>query len=230
MIFYTCVSKYYRDLVPIYKFCVNRAYPNAKVIVDKEPHHPACKRFINEIEGDYVHVTDADIFILPHNESHEQYYKRFAFNGACYLRGATKSGDKEWRGDNARIAGGHVGFTPEYYTRTRKVRSKYSSGMMDGYREFDEVMLARILRESGYKIPKDPYTFYNGEKWNIEYRDLHLNDFASMKFLKWRPDREKVKEMIFDPHFRKLVKNIDSYWRTLFHKVEEYITGPELSC
>lgn len=222
MIFYTCVSQHYRELIPLYKFCVKRAYPEAEVIVHKEAYYPSCKRFLKHIEGDYVHVTDADIFILPHDKTHQEYYSQFEVDGACYLRGATEGGGKVWEDDMARIAGGHVGFFPEYYSRTDSLRAEYLQGAIEDYREFDEVMLARILKKAGYVIPSKPYTFPNGKPWNWEYRDLHLHDFASMKFLKWKPDREKVKDLIIDDEFRTLAADLSPYWRNLIHRIQEY--------
>lgn len=222
MIFYTCVSKHYRELIPLYKFCVKRVYPEAEVIIDKEAYHPSCKRFLKEVKGEYVHITDADILILPHDKTHQEYYSQFETHGACYLRGATDAGGKEWHGDMARIAGGHIGVFPEYYTRTADARAEYMGGAIEDYREFDEVMLARILKKSGYVIPEKPYTFPNGRSWDWEYRDLHLHDFASMKFMKWKPDREKVKGLIVDDDFRALTADLSPYWRNLIHTAQEY--------
>lgn len=222
MVFYTCVSNQYRELIPLYKFCVKRVYPDADVIVDKEPKYPACKRFLKEVKGDYIHVTDADIFILPHDKTHQEYYTQFEIHGACYLRGATDAAGKEWHGDMARIAGGHVGFTPEYYRRTETARAKYLLSGIEDYREFDEVMLCRILRDSEYPIPEHAYTFDNGTKWDWEYRDLHLNDFATMKYLKWKPDREKIKELFSDPDFRSMCNDLSPVWSNLIDTVQEY--------
>jgi len=222
MVFYTCVSKHYRELIPLYKFCVQRVYPEAEVIINKEPFYPACQRFLKHIKGEYVHVTDADILILPHEKTHKEYYSQFEVHGCCYLRGATEAGGETWTGDRARIAGGHVGFMPEYYDRTEIIRNEYRSGAIEDYREFDEVMLARILRESGYPIPDRAYTFPNGAKWDWEYRDLHIHDFATMKFLKWKPDRDKIKALFSDLKFRSLTVDLSPYWRDLIHKIQTY--------
>jgi hypothetical protein len=222
MVFYTCVSGNYRELAVLYEFCVKRVYPDAKVIISKEPSNPSCKRFLNRVDGDYIHVTDIDILILPHEKTHQEYYSQFRSKGACYLRGATEAAGKEWSGDQARIAGGHVGFFPEYYERTEIARSEYLKGKIEDYREFDEVMLARILRRSGYQIPEIAYTFPNGTKWDWDYRDLHLHDFATQKFLKWKPNREKVADLITDHDFREIVSGLSPYWRNLIHRVQEY--------
>lgn len=223
MTFFTCVSKEYVELTKLYIYCVKRAYPDEEVIVSKEPRNTSCQRFLKEVEGEYVHITDADIFILPHEKTHQEYYSQFAFQGASYLRGATEGGGKSWKGDYARIAGGHLGFTPEFYEATREVRADFSKGPFEAYREFDEVMLCRILRASGYPIPEKPYRFFNGAQWDWEYRDLHLNDFLAFKYLKWQPHRGKVKELITEPEFISLSKELSSYWRMLIHKIGEYV-------
>jgi hypothetical protein len=222
MIFYTCVDKKYKELIPLYKFCVNRAYPDAEVIVDQVTNYPSCYRFLNEIKGDYVHVTDADILILPHEKSHQEYYSRFEINGASYVRGATIACGKKWEGEVARICGGHIGLFPEFYRRTNKYRAE-EINCLDSNREFDEIMLCRILRNAGYPIPKEPYTFFDGTPWDWEYRDLHLNDFASLKFKKWSPNREKVADLITDPEFRSISSNLSSYWRTMLRIAHDYV-------
>jgi hypothetical protein len=221
--FYTCVSGEYVCLSRLYRFCIERVYENVEVIIDKEPRYPGCKRFLKEIEGEYIHITDADIFILPHEKTHQEYYSGHQVNGASYLRGATESGKKTWDGDLARIAGGHIGVTPEFYLKTAAARAEYREGRFESYREFDEVMLARILRASGYPIPEVPYTFPDKTNWDWEYRDLHLNDFASMKFMKWQPNREKVKDLISSRDFILLSKELSSYWRTLIHNIHNYV-------
>lgn len=225
MKFFTCVSKHYRDLIPLYTFCVNRVYPKADVVIFKEPNYPSIQRFMKEVDGDYIHITDADILILPHDKTHQEYYTQYMVNGASYLRGATVSGNKTWTGDKSRICGGHISVTPEYYLRTREIRSKYLSRGFESYREFDEVLLSKILEESGYPIPDEPYTFPDGTPWDWEYRDLHLQDFASNKYLKWLPDKGKIRDLVSDPEFRAITADIDSYWRTLIHNVQEYCLG-----
>jgi len=222
MKFYTCVSGHYKDLIPLYTFCIKRVYPNAEVLIDKEPKDPSKKRFLKDVKGGYVHITDADILILPHEKTHEQYYSKFMVNGASYLRGATESGKESWYGDRERICGGHMGVTEEYYRRTKDSRAKYLTSGIGSYREADEVLLATILKENGYPIPEKPYTFPDGTEWNWEYRDLHLNDFASNKFLKWKPDIVKCRELVSDPEFWAMTVDLDSVWRNLIHNVQEY--------
>ncbi len=222
MVFFTCVSREYKSLSLLYEYCIKRVYPKATVIVENIRFNPACHRFLMCPGKDYVHITDADILILPHKLTHEEYYSQFCVDGACYLRGATEASGKEWKEDNERICGGHVGFYPEWYDRTAKYRLDYLTGAIEDYREFDEVMLARIMKKAGYPIPEKAYTFPDGSRWDWEYRDLHLGDFQSTKFMKWKPDKEKLRELFAEPEFKRLAEDVDSFFRTMIKVATEY--------
>ena len=222
MIFFTCVNKEYKSLVPLYEYCIKRVYPKAVVVAENIRYNPACHRFLMCPGNDYVHITDVDILILPHEKTHEEYYGQFAFNGASYVRGATEASGRPWIGNDSRIAGGHVGLWPEWYKNTAEQREKFLCGNIESYREFDEVMLARIMRNTGYPIPTEPYTFFDGTKWDPEYRDLHLGDFQSNKFMKWKPDKKKMRELFEEPEFIRLSVNIDSFFRTMIKIATEY--------
>lgn len=222
MLFFTCASGVYKELIPIYKYCVNRAYPEASVKI-LETDGPARDRFLINPIDDYVHVTDIDILILPKDISHEEYYGSRMVNGASYLRGAIQANGKTWENAQSRICGGHISFTPEFYDKTKEIREFYSkeSNCMD-YREFDEVMLYRILDYHKYPIPKNAYTFPNGESWDKEYRDLHINDFWGVKYLKWAPDKQKVGDLMLDTEFIKLCKNLSPRWLNLINNIIRY--------
>jgi len=223
--FFTCVEGLHKQLAPLYKYCVKRIYPDEHVEV-MEIKNAACQRFLMSRNEPFVHITDADILLLPHEQTHTEYYSKYMVKGASYLRGCTVGGGKKWEGKDARICGGHVLFTPEFYKSTVEGRFKYG-GNIDGFREFDEIMLARILSESGYPIPKDPYTFHDGTPWDKEYRDLHLQDFISLKYLKWLPSKTAIRELLEEDMFRDLIKDLDSYWRTCFNIVKEYVYSLE---
>jgi hypothetical protein len=195
-------------------------YPYEKVVI-VTTKNPSSQRFLIEQCAEYVHVTDADILILPHKLTHYEYYSQYKVRGASYLRGCTEGGGVTWTGDSARICGGHVQFYPEYYEDTKKKR-EYFMKNLGSYREFDEVMLSQILKDSDYPIPEKPYTFNDGTEWNKEYRDLHLQDFASFKFEKWKPDKAAIRDLFEDAHFNYLVSQLDSFWRMIFKKVNLY--------
>ena len=189
MLFFTCVNKEYKQLSSIYKYCVKRVYPDANVCVTQINNNASCSRFLVNPKSRYVHITDADILILPHEKTHEEYYSQFAVNGACYVRGCTEGGGKKWLDDSARIADGHVGFYEEFYTRTKWLR-KYYERHIENYREFDEVMLARILKLADYPIPEEPYTFH---------------DILRMMHIRVKSDLKKLKRMSMILFYQKIL-------------------------
>lgn len=222
MLFFTCASGVYKELIPIYEYCVHRAYPDAKVKI-LETDGSARDRFLIDPIDEYVHVTDIDILILPKDIPHEEYYGKQMVNGASYLRGATVANGQTWDGARSRICGGHIGFTPEYYEKTREIREFYSKPEnCQDYREFDEVMLYRILDYCKYPIPKDPYTFPSGDSWDKQYRDLHINDFWGVKYLKWAPDKKKVGDLMLEPEFKRLCADLSPRWLNLINLIVKY--------
>jgi len=224
MLFFTCASGVYKELIPLYEFCVKRAYPDASVKV-LETNGPSRDRFLINPLHDYVHITDIDILILPHEVSHQEYYGQKMFKGAAYLRGATIANGQEWFNRQSRICGGHISFTQEFYEKTQEAREFYSHPEnCDNYREFDEVMLQRILSSNGYPIPKEAYTFISGEPWDKEFRDIHINDFWGVKWKKWAPERSKVKDLITTDGFADCCKGLSPRWSSLINKIVQYAT------
>lgn len=222
MLFFACVNGKYKELAPIYEYCVKRVYPNEDVEVREVPN-AQLQRFLLNPGDEYIHITDIDILVLPHEKTHFEYYSQYETQGACYLRGAVVGSGRKWEGEDARICGGHVGFFPEYYEKTEKIRTSLI-GSSQGGREFDEVILCRMMRDSGYKIPEKPYTFPNGEPWDKEYRDLHLGDFLSHKWKKWSPDKEKIRQLFGEAEFQRLREELGQYWKFVFSLVDEYLT------
>ena len=83
-----------------------------------------------------------------------------------------------WVGAFERVAGGFFCTTPAWYVQTAKQREYQSHDLKDGrlgkWRESDEVMLSRIIKGSGMKVP--------GKGFPLELRGVHLGDFKpSMK-------------------------------------------------
>ncbi len=222
--FFTCVSGRYSELVPIYKYCIKRVYPNEEVMVF-EVGNPACWRFLIELEAVYVHVTDIDILILPHERTHEDYYREHECMGASYVGGVRKNKNGFWGGHKTRICGGHVGLTPEYYRKTWSEREFYKRDLTIPYREFDEVMLYGILQKSGYPIP-DTYCFPDGTQWDKEYRDVHIGDFRGGRFKKWRPNKDAMKELFSEPEFKQLKAKLSTDWQVIFEKMRRYSISP----
>jgi hypothetical protein len=221
--FFACASGDYVELKPLYKFCVNRVYPEQEVVV-LNIDNPSVKRFLihpTYIPVDYVHVTDIDILILPQEKTHQEYYTSHAHMGACYLGGVKKSKTGIWDGTKRRVAGGEVGFLPEYYQRTSVLRHRFLSEPISPIRENDEIVLCRILKHAGYPIP-DVYKFPDGEPWDINYRDLHLGDFRGKQYMKWNPDKNKIRDLVSEPEFISIYKTLSTKWQELIERVVLY--------
>jgi hypothetical protein len=94
------------------------------------------------------------------------------------------SGPDGWRGDFERVAGGFVMVTPEWYERTRAARQKYmaqiEAGVFgDGWRELDEVLLARIIKDSGLEMPQS-------KVFPSNLRGVHLGDMKASMTHRWQ--------------------------------------------
>ena len=174
-----------------------------------------------------VIITDADLLIFNTDPSLLEWHKnRMRRLGACFAghRGPLKRkyrpeiSPEGWRGDFARVAGGFFMATPRFFKITHKVREKYlkdirSQKYNDDYREADEVMLGRILKESGLQVPK----LYKKENFDIDLRGVHLGDFKGTMKKRYASQRKMRKvltqrncknylNLLEDPVFQGLVK------------------------
>jgi len=174
------------------------------------PNNPAITnslRFLvdeKEFKGyDYIMIRDIDFLVFPHKVSHAEYFIRrmkkmrlpyYGVRGPYSHPRRRKINRVGWRRDFTRIAGGTVVIkNPDWFDKTSKMRKKYrhylKSNMSDGldshkpatYREYDEVMLYRIINESGLKTPRRKNKDVLGKRSPKRYRDMHLGDFGKRK-------------------------------------------------
>jgi len=148
---------------------------------------------------DYVFVRDVDFVVFRHKPTHLEYYagrmgKKYCMYG---VRGPynyprrTHINRSGWKGEYTRIAGGGVMLkNPEWFDRTEKMVKHYRQCLkysradgIDGhiagsYREYDEVMLYRICKKSGIKVPVRKAHGVDGKAVDVTYRDIHLGDFC----------------------------------------------------
>ena len=87
-----------------------------------------------------------------------------------------------WTGDFERVAGGFVCVTPEWYRATKLARHEQGlllmSGNIGGYRESDEVTLARIIKQAGLEMPES-------KAFPTNLRGLHIGDFKESMTHRW---------------------------------------------
>jgi hypothetical protein len=141
-----------------------------------------CLRFIHEDpiinSYDYSLITDIDMLIMQdpwqwHFNNATPAHPFSGYHGAI-TKPVRKEICKVWTGQFERVAGGFFCVTPDWFDSTRASRTKFGLALMDGrcgtYRENDEVMLAQIIKESGFPVPPTKH-------YPRELRGLHLGDF-----------------------------------------------------
>lgn len=109
-----------------------------------------------------------------------------------------------WKGQRERVAGGSLMTTPEWLEKTRNARPRFIGLLEDGrigtYREEDEVVLCKIMKESGLPVPKD-------KLFPTEHKGLHLGDF---KFDHRWQDTEKMMRRLTPMNCARYVEMRDS--------------------
>ena len=125
-------------------------------------------------------ITDIDLMFFNHEPTHYQYHDIMAgsLGGDYYAHHAPWKKPERfpggWKGEKERIAGGLVYVKPEWWEKTESIRKKYMGKLLIGeigtYREEDEVVLCKILKEAGYRITSSKHL-------PTQYRGIHLGDF-----------------------------------------------------
>lgn len=153
-----------------------------------------------EFEGyDYVFVRDIDFLIFPRKLSHMRFFSKrmeslpyFGVRGPYSHPRRREVNKIGWKGMFTRVAGGTFVFkNPEWFDKTDVLRKryrhklrkqiKYEGNSPASYREYDEVMLFRILKGSGIATPRRKGKDVYGRGMPKVYRDLHLGDFSKNK-------------------------------------------------
>lgn len=115
-----------------------------------------------------------------------------------------------WTGDFERVAGGFFLATPQWYTLTAKARIDMIGDLnkMQPFRELDEVVLARIIKLSGMKVPQDKH-------FPAELRGVHLGDFKESMTHRWTSMAKMITKLTDDNcrHFVAIER--DPCWQEL---------------
>ena len=156
----------------------------------------------DEFKGyDYVIVKDIDFLIFRGQVSHVDYFAKrmgrlpyFGIRGPYNRPRRYEVNGRGWKGSFTRVAGGTFVFkNPEWFNITSGMLSKYRRIVKQeliedndkkpavSYREYDEVMLYRIIKGSGLRTPKRKGKDAYGRGMAKRYRDLHLGDFSKDK-------------------------------------------------
>jgi hypothetical protein len=169
------------DLYIIKEGCFGN-YPDLKSTTN-------CLRFIVNTGElfQYTIITDIDMLLFqdPWNWNVNQITPENPFAGhhGPYHKPRRPEVCPSWTGDFERVAGGMFCVTTEWYRRSETAQDKYDALLQSGewgwFRESDEVMLARIIKESGMQVPQSKVL-------PTELRGVHLGDFKESMNHRWK--------------------------------------------
>lgn len=179
---------------------------------------------------DYLYITDIDFIFFPHDPTVGRYFQKriqegkqpyASFRGPLSRPRRPEINHNGWRGNFQRIADGTLMLKiPKWFDRIYVQRKKYKNLAKKSkhdnydhykpcsYREYNEVMLYRMVKNSGMKTPDKKNKFITGKPYNKLYRDIHLGDF---KF-----ERRKIRKYIHYKNvkaFKRLQK--DPIWKKI---------------
>lgn len=193
--------------------------------------HANSLRFLlskDEFEG-YNNVYFTDIDMLFFGMDIEKYYSKvmgISKQPIACVGGAHKKpinneiAPNGWNGNVARVAGGYVMVkNPQWFDKTYRLRKYYLENLKHDctYKEYDEVMLARTCVKSGIEIPVKRRYFITGQKFNVEYRGIHLGDFRYLNRLKKLNDYvsennlKRFAKLWKSEKFRRIIKDVIDY-------------------
>ena len=186
------------------------------------------------VDSRYVYITDVDFLFFRQKLSPLDYFAQvMGAVGLPYaaVKGPTRKPKRKrikhgWTGKFLRVAGGTVVVkSPEWFSVTKRAVEYYRNILKSGehdrfdklkpasYREYDEVMLGRIIRMSEMPVPMQKNRFVNGEKIDPRYRHIHLGDF---KFkTRWR-NVAKMERILADHNIKEFIKlERDPNWQRI---------------
>ena len=153
------------------------------------------------IDGKHFHAydnvvfTDVDIVFAQQRESPQHYFEKHMGNYGYAAMGGAKHNPprpqitENWTGSFTRVIANMFAVERKWFDKTKEVREYYLKRICKGvpdsydnhrpasYREYDEVLLFRILWLSKMKIPLSLYCFQDGKQFDFQYRQIHLGDF-----------------------------------------------------
>lgn len=166
LLIYATASGRYEAYEPLFRFCIEKAYPRMAVEVERlpydkrRPYYSSCYRFLKIPElkiyhcYNYVYITDIDMLICPESPSLLTFHTL-----EMEKTGLPYSNVPRWKepmGEN-RLTGLHF-IEERWYTRTFEAREKelynLKNGLIGSCKCDDELMLMRIVKASGLDIPE----------------------------------------------------------------------------
>ena len=183
----------------------------------------SCLRFLFDFSenNSFVFISDVDMVFTS---DFYYFFKQNMFKDIACVRGArrlpVREGIHRWEGVFKRITGGYVLVTNGWYQKTKKVRERFFSLLQENksdnydnfpvasYREYDEVLLARIMNKVKEPIPIKRNCFVNGVELPVDLMQIHLGDF---KFPERIENKKKMKKRLSRKSIEYFVDNIDFF-------------------
>lgn len=168
-------GKYFGNLTIVPNHAVD--YPNLKSTTNS-------LRFVTSAvpKSDETFITDIDFFFTKTSQDIFRYCEQNRFNDFYFgTHGPFAKPHRpevcpSWSDHYERVAGGFFMAYKGWWEKTYQQRMKYDELLSRGdygyYREADEVMLARIIKESGLPMPAQT-------PLPREVRNVHLGDFKT---------------------------------------------------
>jgi hypothetical protein len=212
------------------------------------PAMSACLRFVYDYSpqpDEEILITDADVVFL--HDGLWRYMENKMKTLGCYgaFTGAKKKprrpeiAPQGWVGNMRRLTGTFVLVTPEWYNKTAPARTEWSDRLMRGmwgtFREADEVMLTRIIAQSGLPLPDEtPFAKV--------MRGLHVGDFRPnmqhrwgnpKRIEKWFPEESAttLRILVEDKEFQYVLgiartnPIVDTTWTNVFNHLKDRPNG-----
>lgn len=175
----------------------------------------------------YTMVTDADLLLFE--DPLQWHVERLVDDTYAGHLGPKKRpwrpeihGPDGWTGKFQRVAGGFFLATQYWFSKTCGARAEIR-GLLDigalhktGWREMDEVMLARMIKSSGFKLPST-----KGFPANL--RGIHIGDFKRTMTHRWTSMEKMVQKLTNENcvRFREVEKTEE--WKRML----KYLCGDE---
>ena len=179
-----------------------------------------CLRFIVDtpvLRGyDYLMITDIDLLLFE--DPFPWHINGLTDQPFCGHHGPYKfpkrPGISPWVGDMERVAGGFLLVTKDWWKKTDAARKEYGKQLFEvdtkfgTYRESDEVMLARIIKDSGMSVPESKY-------FPPSLRGVHLGDFKSSMSHRWQNPQKMASKLTIENCFKYQNMTMDDRWRAM---------------
>lgn len=176
-----------------------------------------------DLDPDYVLITDADLLLFQdplawHLAQMKELGCYAAHHGPYKKPFRPEISSNGWRGDFERVAGGFVLVTKKWFEAVEERQHVYErrlfmGGLGQGWREMDEVILARMLKESGLPVPTN-------KRFPAELRGIHLGDFKDSMTHRWTNTAKMIGKLTTDNGLQFRTLEADPVWQKILSELK----------